>query len=242
MGSPLPAVRRLLLLRLVLPAMAACVLVYPLSVAAEPVRRSDNPRIRLQLDAKPVVTSPFRLEIERSEYRVRPAAAVDSRSSHRKGSALTAMIDRHALARGLDPELVHAVVRAESAYRPDAVSAKGAIGLMQVMPATGRRFGVSDLELPENNLKAGTTYLRHLLDLFDNVPLALAAYNAGEGAVIRSGNQIPPYRETQGYVQGILRDYKKVLTQDALLAQAYVDGLRLSDDMSPYRLSAAALR
>jgi len=146
------------------------------------------------------------------------------------------MIERHAVARGLDPALVHAVIKAESAYRPEAVSPKGAVGLMQVMPATGRRFGVSDLEQPESNLKAGTTYLRHLLDRFDNVLLALAAYNAGEGAVRRFGNAIPPYPETRGYVQEVLRSYGKV-GPEKHVPQVYVEGVRLADgDLASYRL------
>lgn len=152
------------------------------------------------------------------------------------------MIERHAAARGLDPALVHAVIKAESAYRPEAVSPKGAVGLMQVMPATGRRFGVSDLAQPESNLKAGTTYLRHLLDRFDDVPLALAAYNAGEGAVRRFGNAIPPYPETRGYVQNVLRSYGKVVQENPVL-RVYVEGARLTDgDLASYRLIDTAGR
>ena len=209
--------------------------------AAEPLAGNQGGPAGLRLERRVVAPSPFRLEIARAEYRVRPSPLVETIARHGKGSAFSGMIDRHARARGLDPELVHAVVRAESAYRPDAVSAKGAVGLMQVMPATGRRFGVTDLEAPESNLRAGTAYLRHLLDLFDDVPLALAAYNAGEGAVMRSGNRIPPYRETQGYVQGILRDYRKVAAGDVLAPRVSVDGVLLTGDLSPYRLSQAAL-
>lgn len=197
----------------------------------------DSPRVPLRLDKRPVAPSPFRLEIQRSDYRLNSGVVVETAAAHKKGSALSAMIDRHANEKGLDPALVHAVIRAESAYRPDALSPKGAVGLMQVMPATGRRFGVSDLEVPEHNLQAGTTYLRHLLDRFDNVPLALAAYNAGEGAVSRYGNKIPPYPETQGYVQGILRSYRKELIPAGPQQLVYADGVRLAaDDLSPYRL------
>jgi soluble lytic murein transglycosylase-like protein len=183
------------------------------------------------------VPSPFHLEIQRSDYRLNTGLVTETVTLAKKGSALSMMIDRLANEKGLDPALVHAVIRAESDYRPDAVSPKGAIGLMQVMPATGRRFGVSDLDVPERNLQAGTTYLRHLLDRFDNVPLALAAYNAGEGAVIRFGNKIPPYPETQGYVQGILRAYRRDLIPDTPLPYVYTDGVRLAaDDLAPYRL------
>ncbi|MBS1145556.1 MAG: peptidoglycan N-acetylmuramoylhydrolase [Proteobacteria bacterium] len=217
----------LVVLGLLLPALGQ---------AVEATARREAQRVQLKLDKRPVAPSPFRLEIQRSDYRLNTGTVSESVASHKKGSSLSAMIDRHANEKGLDPALVHAVIRAESAYRPDAVSPKGAIGLMQVMPETGRRFGVNDLDVPERNVMAGTTYLRHLLDRFDNVPLALAAYNAGEGAVTRYGNKIPPYPETQGYVQGILRNYRKDLGNDAL-PRVYADGMRLaSDDLAPYRL------
>lgn len=204
--------------------------------SAEPVMHPD-----LRLDKRPVAPSPFRLEIERSDYRLNSGAVTEALAPRRKGSTLSAMIDRHATAKGLDPALVHAVIRAESDYRSDAVSPKGAIGLMQVMPATGKRFGVSNLDVPERNLKAGTTYLRHLLDRYDNVPLALAAYNAGEGAVSRFGNKIPPYPETQGYVQGILRAYQRDLVPETPIPRAYAEGVRLvTEDLAPYRLISPA--
>lgn len=180
--------------------------------------------------------SPFRLSIARSDYRIAGGPALVT--GRHKGAAgeMSPSIERHARAKGLDPELVHAVIKAESAYQSAAVSPKGAVGLMQVMPATGRRFGVTDLAQPEGNLRAGTAYLRHLLDRFDNVPLALAAYNAGEGAVIRHGNQIPPYPETQGYVRSILRDYGDVV-QSGFRPRVYAEGVRLAEDgLSVYRL------
>jgi soluble lytic murein transglycosylase-like protein len=126
----------------------------------------------------------------------------------RRRDALAPMIERVAKEARLRPELVHAVIRAESAYRADAVSSKGAVGLMQLMPATAERFGVKDRRDPEQNLRGGTTYLRELIELFDrDLRLALAAYNAGENAVIRYGHKIPPYRETQDYVRKVLRFY-----------------------------------
>jgi len=108
---------------------------------------------------------------------------------------------------GLDPEVVAAVVGAESAFNPRALSVKGARGLMQLMPATARRFGVTEERIhdPEANVEAGTRYLAWLLDRFDgDLALALAAYNAGEGTIDRYQG-IPPYRETRGYVQRIFR-------------------------------------
>lgn len=110
---------------------------------------------------------------------------------------------------GLDPELVHAVIAVESAYRATAVSPKGAIGLMQVLPETAQRYGVDDPARVAANLRAGTRHLRGLLDRFDQrLDLALAAYNAGEGAVERYDNAIPPYPETRQYVPAVVSRYR----------------------------------
>jgi len=118
---------------------------------------------------------------------------------------LRLLIDRMATAHGVDVKLAHAVVKVESNYRADAVSPKGAMGLMQLMPATARQYALEDPFDPVQNLTAGLRHLRGLLDRYGRgkESLALAAYNAGEGAVSRHKG-IPPYRETQNYVQRIL--------------------------------------
>ncbi|MEM7052085.1 MAG: lytic transglycosylase domain-containing protein [Acidobacteriota bacterium] len=119
------------------------------------------------------------------------------------GEEIYAAAQRHEL----DPELVAAVVRAESAFDARAVSHKGARGLMQLMPATGRRFGLRPDQLfePSRNLEAGSRYLGWLLERFSgDLRLALAAYNAGEGTVDRYGG-VPPYRETRNYIRRIYR-------------------------------------
>ena len=109
----------------------------------------------------------------------------------------------------LDADLVHAVISVESTYNPLARSPKGAQGLMQLMPATAQRFGVGNPYDPIENLHGGARYLRWLLDFFQgNVPLALAGYNAGEGAVLKYGG-IPPYSETQAYVGKVLNRWRK---------------------------------
>ena len=109
-----------------------------------------------------------------------------------------------------DPALLHAVVSVESGYNAAAQSPKGARGLMQLMPDTAARYGVSDVWNPLENLRAGARYLRDLLAMFaDNLPLALAAYNAGEGAVTRAGNKIPPFAETVRYVPKVLLEYER---------------------------------
>ena len=133
---------------------------------------------------------------------------------------LAPLIDGAAVAARLRPALVHAVVRAESAYRSDAVSSKGAVGLMQLMPATAQRYGVSDRTDPAQNLRGGSAYLRDLLVMFENdLQLALAAYNAGENAVIRYGRQIPPYPETQNYVRKVIGFYSAMKSSEQLAAR-----------------------
>lgn len=121
---------------------------------------------------------------------------------------LTWMIDRVALETRMAPELLHAVIRAESGYNATAVSHAGAGGLMQLMPGTAERYGVRDRFDPAQNLRGGATYLRDLMQMFNqNLPLALAGYNAGENAVVNHGYKIPPYAETQEYVKRVLQYY-----------------------------------
>ena len=146
------------------------------------------------------------------------ATARDSLAAMReRRKRLTGLIEEAAQATSLPPALIHAVVRAESAYRADAVSSKGAVGLMQLMPATAERYGVTDREDPVQNLNGGTRYLRDLLQMFDrDLQLALAAYNAGENAVIRYGNAIPPFAETQDYVRKVIRFYRADVDGDRL--------------------------
>ena len=127
------------------------------------------------------------------------ASAVSSGAWSRE--AIVAMVDQVAGRVGLDPRLAHAVVRAESNYNPQAISPKGAMGLMQLMPVVAREYALGDPFHPEENLEAGLKHLRQLLGRYD-LSRALAAYNAGEGAVSRYGG-VPPYRETQEYVRKI---------------------------------------
>ena len=123
-------------------------------------------------------------------------------------SEIDTYIEAHSRRQQLDPELVRAVVQVESAYRPSAESHKGAMGLMQLMPETARSLAVEDPWDPEENLRGGTIYLRHLLDRFGGqLELALAGYNAGPEAVQRFGG-IPPYEETRSYVEKVLRIYR----------------------------------
>jgi len=127
------------------------------------------------------------------------------------GKPYADLIQTAALEADLDPALVHAVIFVESGYNPAARSPKGAIGLMQVMPEVALRYGVADPgRSPELNLRVGTRYLKDLMALFEGrLDLVLAAYNAGENAVTRHGQRIPPYQETQLYVPAVLAKYRE---------------------------------
>lgn len=119
-------------------------------------------------------------------------------------------IKEAAQANNVEPALIHAVIAAESGYDLFARSSKGAVGLMQLMPETARRYSVTNRLDPAQNIHGGTRYLRHLLRMFDNdLRLAVAAYNAGEQAVVKYGNRIPPYRETVEYVPRVMAYYRK---------------------------------
>jgi len=114
------------------------------------------------------------------------------------------LIEEHAAANRLRPDLVRAVIQVESGFNPRAVSPKGALGLMQLMPGTARDLGVANPFDPTENIRGGSVYLRQLLERFgNNEELALAAYNAGPEAVNRYGQRVPPYRETRSYVQKV---------------------------------------
>ena len=129
-----------------------------------------------------------------------------------EGRPFAELIETVARDHGIDPALVHAVVEAESNYRPRATSQAGARGLMQVMPATGRDLGVASAAMlfdPQANLEAGVKYLKSLLARFDgDLPTAIAAYNAGPGAVARFRG-VPPFRETQDYVKKVLANFQQ---------------------------------
>jgi len=115
-----------------------------------------------------------------------------------------------AVEQGLDPALLHAVIQVESGYNDRAVSAKGAKGLMQLMPETARSLGVTNIDNPSANLRGGAQYLRQLIGSFGDLTLALAAYNAGAGAVRRHAMHVPPFAETQAYVAAVLRRYENL--------------------------------
>jgi soluble lytic murein transglycosylase-like protein len=149
--------------------------------------------------------------VMRFEQEVNPPAAAPPPAAEVKPVVVERtpreLVDAAARKNGLPPGFVHSVVAAESGYRSDAVSPKGAVGLMQLMPATAQAYG-ADPRDPAQNVEAGAAYLRQLLIKYDGDPRrALAAYNAGPGAVDRY-NGVPPYAETQTYIERVLRKYK----------------------------------
>ncbi|BFT62465.1 transglycosylase SLT domain-containing protein [Pseudomonas moorei] len=152
-----------------------------------------------------------------------PAAAVvslDQQPQMIAAQPYAELVSAAATANQLPAALLHAVIKTESAYNPSAVSAKGAGGLMQLMPDTAREMGVTDVYDPKANIQGGARYLKRLMTLFDNdIALAVAAYNAGPQAVLSRGGVIPPFAETQRYVPSVLRQYRRLqgLSADAPL-------------------------
>ena len=188
-----------------LPAIMAPMLA-TVQVAAAEVGSADASVYRLDIGE----TNAFRLAMHSS--RVPASATADAVIPVRlAGKPFAAQIQNAAREAGVSPALVHAVIFVESGYNPKARSPKGAIGLMQVMPETALRYGVPDPgRTPEANLRAGTRYLSDLMQQFGSrLDLVLAAYNAGEKAVLHHGYRIPPYRETQHYVPAVLAKYQE---------------------------------
>jgi soluble lytic murein transglycosylase-like protein len=137
-------------------------------------------------------------------YRTTRPEATAPQENRVEADRFDSLVVEHATRHSLRPELVRAVIQVESGFNPRARSVKGAMGLMQLMPATAMALGVRDPYDPADNIRGGTAYLRQLLDRYDgNEELALAAYNAGAGAVDRHGGRVPPYRETVDYVHKV---------------------------------------
>jgi soluble lytic murein transglycosylase-like protein len=138
------------------------------------------------------------------------AASVSTESSAVRRARYSPNVTAAARTSNVDVALIDAVISAESAYDPAALSSTGAVGLMQLMPDTAQRYGVTDRWDPEQNIHGGTRYLRDLMRKFhNNLKLTIAAYNAGEGAVKKYGNRIPPYAETKKYVPKVMAFYKQ---------------------------------
>lgn len=154
-----------------------------------------------------LVLSDRRLDASATTYTVPQAPSFRATRPAASGDVLERfepLVQEHAARQSLRPDLVRAVIQVESGFNPWARSPKGAMGLMQLMPATARELGVRNAYDPEENVRGGTEYLRQLLDKYEgNEELALAAYNAGSGAVDRYGRRVPPYQETKDYVRKV---------------------------------------
>jgi soluble lytic murein transglycosylase-like protein len=174
-------------------AAPACAQIYSWRDAAGNLVLSNRPRIGAPSTAIPSYPVPQAEKVRATRF-----VASD------RGRIYDDLIAEHARANGVRTDLVKAVVQVESAFNPYARSPRGAMGLMQLMPATAQQFGVRNPFNPAENVRAGVAYLRQLLDRYqDDEELALAAYNAGPGAVDKHGQTIPPYRETRNYVAQI---------------------------------------
>jgi transglycosylase-like protein with SLT domain len=138
----------------------------------------------------------------------------------------------------VDPLLLYSIMHQESSFKPRAMSHKGARGLMQLIPPTASRFGVTNIWDPKQNIEGGARYMRFLLDMFaGDVRLALAGYNAGEGAVTKYGYQVPPYNETQEYVRRIGRRYSLIRDPEAAAKANPLTGEQLARQKDPTPLN-----
>lgn len=167
-------------------------------------------------DAKPSTS------VQRTSLTFEPVTAGSLASSLRGFTTGNAQVDGYiadsATRHGLDPLLIYSVMHQESSFKQRAISHKGARGLMQLMPGTAARFGVTNIFDPKQNIEGGSRYMKFLLNRFEgNLSLALAGYNAGEGAVDKYGWRIPPYAETQEYVRRISRRYNLLRDPNAAI-------------------------
>jgi soluble lytic murein transglycosylase-like protein len=187
-------------------SLQGCTLQAPIAPASEQLRVFESAR------AVDVIPTAERVQaVESDRFFSPPSRAGTQAVGARRFEDLVLQTARQ---HDIDPDLLHAIMAVESNANPRARSHAGAIGLMQVMPATGRRFGAIDLYDPVVNMRASAAYLKTLQRMFGNdLRLVLAAYNAGEGAVEKYGRQIPPYRETQAYVRNVMARYQQFLSQ-----------------------------
>ena len=154
-------------------------------------------------------------EVQRNDQGVeQPPAPIKRETTAQKRARYAPHVQTAAEVSNVPVALIEAIITAESAFNPLAVSRAGAVGLMQLMPATAERFGVTDRTDPAQNILGGAKYLNFLLNKFQNPKLAIAAYNAGEGNVIKHGNKIPPFKETRQYVPRVLSFYTKYRNDD----------------------------
>ncbi len=212
---PMPRNKNLFVLMfhlVLLPALALCS-----GFAQADIYRSLDPGTPTKFTNLPPTEGRWELFLKEQ-----PASAVQEPASDPRRfkvdsrSRFASQIEAAAIANNIDAALIRAVISVESGYNPAAVSRAGAVGLMQLMPETARRYNVTNRRDPEQNIHGGAQYLRDLLRMFNNnLHLTIAAYNAGEDAVMKYGNRIPPYRETLAYVPKVMKFYKRYSTVSA---------------------------
>ena len=185
-----------------------CFLLAIAMLAASPLTAAEPAAPPAQASRKTFVVrvDPRTGKLVRRELVVVTAKPTPAKSAHAAPAAISNLVEQSARAHGVDPLLVHSVIQVESDYDPNAVSPKGAEGLMQLMPPTARMLNVSNTFDPGENIEAGVKYLKHLQELYKDDRLALAAYNAGPGAVDKF-KAVPPYPETRSYVEKVGRRY-----------------------------------
>ena len=184
--------------------------------------------VKIQVSPKP--TPPAKRLVKLTSYPINP-----SLGGFTTGNA---EVDNFIIESGrrnsVDPLLLYSIMHQESSFKPRAMSYKGARGLMQLMPFTASRFGVTNIWDPKQNIEGGARYMRFLLDLFSgDVRLALAGYNAGEGAVMKYGYQVPPYSETREYVRRIGARYSMIRDPNAVANASTLPGVAQQKDPTP---------
>lgn len=191
-------------------------------VTTQPVVSKPAMGKRARVDASADATQPS-TSVQRTSLTYEPVLTAGGVASSLRGFTTgNAEVDGYimdsATRHGLDPLLIYSVMHQESSFKQRAISHKGARGLMQLMPGTAARFGVTNIFDPKQNIEGGSRYMKFLLNRFDgNLSLALAGYNAGEGAVDKYGWRIPPYAETQEYVRRISRRYNLLRDPNAAI-------------------------
>jgi soluble lytic murein transglycosylase-like protein len=186
---------------------------YPASSTSRPLMVVGNAvKNTVIVSSSPAVTSPRQATYAATTSHVTVANLNSSLKGYTTGDRqIDSFIVNASKRYSVDPLLIFSQMNQESSFKQGATSDKGASGLMQLMPDTAKRMGVTDIYDPQQNIDGGVKYMRQLLDLFNgNTDLALAGYNAGEGAVIKYGYQIPPYSETQDYVRRISSRYDSI--------------------------------
>jgi soluble lytic murein transglycosylase-like protein len=193
-----------------------------ITTVIRPDQRSGKLVRNVTVTAKPVAEQ--RVAEARIAPRVVTPVAVATEPKAPPSTGIDEAIEQIAAQVALPPQLIHSVIKVESNYNPFAISSKGAQGLMQLIPSTARRFGVSNVFNPAENIQGGSKYLKYLLDLFKgNYALALAAYNAGEAAVATYGG-VPPFPETQNYLILVARQLQEAKKAEAAKQKTIVAG------------------